>query len=617
MNFINHLQSASSELDIGENSFEEKVGAYLPEEFRSFIEENFYQKISEQSRLEKIIQDPSFLKNPTKHIALFTDHGVVHVRDVALQMLEVIDRVNGLLIPKRENEDLEFLKGFGLLIAYLHDIGMSEFSAYGRFMHPEFAAQFVFDPRFDEILDLLCAKDVVHIPATIHDLFGEHQGEKERKIIFREILALSIGHSKSKMPMDILNHPESLRTHMLGVLSKNLEFLYYEQKIERFSKAQNKAKKLKRFEKKRSEFIGENEELSNPHYSRFYTNPSEESYKWLLDPSDSGKKFILNIQDTIRCLRAADALRQRGTVLRTSAGYEIFADRKTANAIYALRNNVGDRLYLLESKKALNAGEANIASSEIDPDGNLRISLHLGGFASQKVTNKAARNAALVIDDIQADTIKSFDRNGLSPNNFFPEAKLGHKDINILIEQTEDNPNFSDLICKAFTQYNPKAAQRISTTFSLHGLEVSEVDRYLSGEPLVPYMQAMSMEALILENFKRQGYSFPDQAFIPGSAYIKVLHLSKGEVLVKAGSKSGFVYFPMSEGLRVHPLGGYESSAASPWVPLGNTGVIRASIRNAHIVSEKTISLICVPKNIYLKHWYQPLSAKDLADMEW
>ena len=615
MNFVHQLANDSHQLTPQRGSFEVLTSRYVPEEFRLFIEQNFYQKVSEQSRLEKMLKDPEFLKNPTKHIALFTDHGVVHVRDVALQVLELIDRVNGLLIPQRESNDLEFLKGYGLLLAYLHDIGMSEFSAYGRFMHPEFAAQFVFEEEFDERIDLLWEKNAGNIPWTITNLFKAKYSEEQLKVILREILALSMGHSKSKLPMVILNHPTHFRTRMLYVLSHRLKWLYYDQKIKKLKSIKPGSKKVKSFEQKRREYLAENEDIHNFHFTRFYEDPPNEAYTWLSDPSEEIQRFVINIQDTIRCIRAADALRQRGTVLRTSAGYEIFADRKTANAIYALRNETGDKLYLFESKKALNAGEANIASSEIDPEGNLRLSFHLGAFASQKITNKAARNATVVIDDIQADAIQSFEREAQSPKSLFSPPQVGYKDIKILVEHTEDNPNFSELICKTFRKLNPEAADRITTTFSLHGLDVREVDRYLNGEPLMQYMQGGSLKDTLLEKFRAQGYIFPDEYAIPGSEDIKVLHLAAGEILVKAGSQSGFVYYPMSEGLRVHPLGGYESSQAAPWVPLGNTGVIRGSIRNAHIVSERPVSLICVPKNIYLEQWYKPLKAKDLEEI--
>jgi len=106
-----------------------------------------------------------------------------------------------------------------------------------------------------------------------------------------------------------------------------------------------------------------------------------------------------------------------------------------------------------------------------------------------------------------------------------------------------------------------------------------------------------------------------DKDSIPGKEYLKVIHLEAGEVLIKSGSKSGFVYYPMTEGLRIHPMGGYKSTQAVPWLPLGNTGVIRSNIRNADIVSEKPVSLICIPKNTYLEHWYQPILPENFKKM--
>ena len=41
--------------------------------------------------------------------------------------------------------------------------------------------------------------------------------------------------------------------------------------------------------------------------------------------------------DAVRLVRAADALRQRGTTLRTAAGYEIFIDAETGQAVFSLR----------------------------------------------------------------------------------------------------------------------------------------------------------------------------------------------------------------------------------------------------------------------------------------
>ncbi len=602
-----------------EASYASIMDAFLPSEFRTFIEDNFYRKVGEQATLENIKNDPDFHKNPTKHIALYTDHSVVHVRDVALQVIEVIEKVNGVLIPKRDKRDLDILQAYSLQLVYLHDIGMSDFSPSGRFMHPEFAAQFVFSPAFDPILELLWERNAGNLPWTLWSLFKEERSEERVKRIYREMLSLSIAHSKSKVPIDIVNDPVLLRERMLYVLSKPLKLLFLEQKIKRLSPAQGDKedkdkKKRDSFEARLADYHKQEKPEHNTEVFRHYEDYKQDAFFWLETETKSYQKLIVQVQDALRCIRSADALRQRGTVLRTSAGYEIFVDRKTANAIYALRNASNDQLYLLEAKKSVNSGEANLASSEMDASGNLRVSFHVGAFARQKTTNKAAQNAAMTIDDIQADTVQSFRRDPNLDEDVFAPPSVSFADIKILVEATDDNPNFALLVCKAFEKLNPKECYRIQESFSLHGLDLMEVRRYLSGEPLSHQLEIESFRQEFLKNLSQKGYSFAPEQEIPGQEDIRVIHLPSGEQLIRGGGSSGFVYFPLSDGLRVYPLGGYESRPALPWVPLGNTGVIRGAIRNAHVFAEKPLELICVPKDTYLKHWYRPISAKDLID---
>ncbi|MEM6631625.1 MAG: hypothetical protein AAF694_18230 [Bacteroidota bacterium] len=616
-----------ADAQLSEEQFESRMDNYLPIEFRHFIEENFYGPIGEQAKLEYVKKDPDFYKNPARHIALFTDHSIVHVRDVAVQVLEVVKKVNGQLIPFREKDELEFLRACCLHLTYLHDIGMSDFSPFGRFMHPEFAAQYVFSPVFDTWVDFLWEKNSGNMSWMLSRLFKGKWEEERLKLLLREVLALSVAHSKSKVPIEIVSNPLALRERMLNVLSKPLPLLYAEQKVQRLQKKLEKKPDSEKSQKWKEEIaLWENKrkthvqhrETTNSDFSNRYSNEQQEAYQWLTWEEEPFRRFIIHTQDAIRCLRTADALRQRGTVLRTSAGYEIFIDGKTANAIYALRNETDEELYLLETRKSVNAGEANLASSEIDACGNLRVSFHLGAFSEEKITRKAARNAAAVIDDIQADTIQSFLRNHRLDANIFSPPKIAFKDIQILVEGTDDNPNFAAWVCEALNKKNPENAFRVQESFSLQTYDLEEVQRYLDGETLTDYLQANpEFRQVILNELRKSGFEFAPEKSIPGEADIRLIHLANGAQLIKGGSTSGFVYFPIAEGLRVFPLGGYESRMASAWVPLGNTGVIRGSIRNAHVFAETATSLICVPKSIYLKHWYHPLTSKDLAKMWW
>src|SRR3954454_17684566 len=103
----------------------EQLDRYLPAPVRVWIEQTYYAQINAQAQLETALADPTFYGDPAAHLALFNDHGVVHVRDVAPQVLRVLDHIHGTLLARREEERLHgFMKSYGVLVAYLHDIGM-------------------------------------------------------------------------------------------------------------------------------------------------------------------------------------------------------------------------------------------------------------------------------------------------------------------------------------------------------------------------------------------------------------------------------------------------------------------------------------------------------------
>ncbi len=61
-----------------------------------------------------------FLRDPMSHVAFYPDHGIAHVRDAVKQIVLVIDTIHGVLIPFRPPVRLDFLRGYGVLLAYLH-----------------------------------------------------------------------------------------------------------------------------------------------------------------------------------------------------------------------------------------------------------------------------------------------------------------------------------------------------------------------------------------------------------------------------------------------------------------------------------------------------------------
>ena len=214
-----------------DNQFSQ-LNRYLSEEIRAQIEQNYYAKVEQQAKLDSLIKDKDFLADPMHHVGLYSDHGVVHVRDVAQNILQVLEVINGVLIPKTDNYiQFEGMKAFGVMLAYIHDIGMRDFSAFGRFMHPEFAAQEVFSPAFDDIVDVIWDDNCGNIAWGLVYFFEEGLLTQSPKLILREMLSLAVGHSKSKVPIAVLNNPAKLRAMMMQTISVNLQHLYHEQRV--------------------------------------------------------------------------------------------------------------------------------------------------------------------------------------------------------------------------------------------------------------------------------------------------------------------------------------------------------------------------------------------------
>ena len=565
---------------------------YLSASVREYIEQTYYARVNEQAKLEKLICDPFFLENAAKHPAFFSDHGVVHVRDVAKQVLRVLQTINGVLIPGRAEQQMElFLYGYGVALAFLHDIGMSDLSPFGRVMHPEFAAQSVFDDSLNDVVATMWNDNCGNVAWHVTKLFKAGVLKRDPQIVFRELLALSMGHSKSKVSAVVLNDPATFRKQMQMVISQNLRHLYGQQQI-----AQGKSLPVDfSFDENPPNYLG-----------KFYSDFGRESFDWLTDESEGARQLVGEVIDTIRALRCADAFRQRGTVEKTSGGYEMYTSQKTGNCVIALRLG-GDRLYLMElPNNPDGAGESNIASSEFNQEGNLRISFHRGAFENQEAQNRSAHSTAYVISDLLRDSVDSFWR--AKP---VPSMKTS-KDIQILLESTDDDPYFAELVREQLCRLDPKVADQIQIVPSLKNISESERARYLAAKELE---WNTGQRQSILDKMNHAGQKLSNFDPLEGFKHVRFTELRAGEKLIEAGAPSSFVYFPLGDGLKIIPLGGYQSFSVAAWMPLGTTGVIRGDVRNADIISEQAVSLLIIPKEIYLRYWYVPYSPLELKNI--
>lgn len=564
----------------------------LPKPIRAQIEQAYYGRVNEQSRFEQLILDPDFWITPPSHPGLFSDHGIVHVQDVAKQTLQVLKTIHGLLIPPRDPGRIEgFMYGYGVIVAYLHDIGMSDLSPFGRAMHPEFAAQAVFNGELDNVIDAVWAENCGNVAGRLVNLTDQGILKRDPKIIFRELLSLSVCHSKSKIPVVVLDDPVKLRSKMQFILSHYLADLYLQQQAAKGMPAQTTE-----LDKQPPKFL-----------SRYYLDIESEAFDWLVDESDKARDLVSDVTDTLRALRCADALRQRGTVQKTSGGYEVFLSQRTGNPVYALRLG-DDKLYLLEYPDPNSAGEANIASSEFTNEGNLEISFHRGAYDNDEALRRAVYSTAFIINDILSDIVDSFWREKKAGS----EPRKGSNDILILLESTDDHPRFVELVEDQLIQFTPSLRSQVQIVPSLQHTAELERDRYLMAQELnwdVKQRQAVQ------ERMARSGQKITGDHLVEGFRHVKLINIKAGETLIEAGSPASFVYIPLGNGLKIIPLGGYQSFSVSAWMPVGNTGVIRGAIRNADVVAEQDISLLMIPKEVYLRYWYLPYTTAELKSI--
>jgi hypothetical protein len=293
-------------------------------------------------------------------------------------------------------------------------------------------------------------------------------------------------------------------------------------------------------------------------------------------------------------------------VLKTSGDYEVFVDHRSANAVFALRPGAG-HLYLLEVPDPIAAGEANLSGSELDGDGNLKVSFHRGLFRDQQTNLKAARSAALILNDIQADAIGSFERSDAST---YAELRP-HAEVRILLEFVDDNPDFAGLVGEELGHLDPAAAKRVRIVPAAAG-RLDELTSSFAGSAneLHRYLQApfldwdLDRKAELLRRIGQCGHLTEGIDPVAGFREVRLVELQCGERLIEAGTPSNFVYIPMGQGLRGRPLGGYEEFSVQPLVPVGATGVIRGGPRNAEVRAEGEVAVLAIPRSVYLDHWH-------------
>ena len=120
---------------------------------------------------------------------MFADHGVVHVRDVAIGLVRLLETIDGVLLPRRPGPRRRFVEAYGVAAAYLHDVGMVDMTPVGRRTHPQFAAHAAFGPDVTPLVDRLLA------PGPVRDRLDEVAARAPfatpLEVVVREMLSLT------------------------------------------------------------------------------------------------------------------------------------------------------------------------------------------------------------------------------------------------------------------------------------------------------------------------------------------------------------------------------------------------------------------------------------------
>jgi hypothetical protein len=556
----------------------------LPHPVRTYLEERFWRPIEAQASLEALCDDPSFLADPGTHPAIFADHGVVHARDVAVGLVRLLDTIDGVLIPGRSVPRHRFLEALGVAAAYLHDIGMVDMTPLGRRMHPVFAAHAAFSPDVDPLVDHLLAPGPVR--KRLDEVGEDGPMSTNPAIVVREMLSMTVTHSKSAVPAAVLNDRIALRRFMRRVVFTDFD--------------EHRASG-------RLPSAGDGSPIPSAGVAGLYDDPSQ-AYGWLTASAGAQAELADDVLDTMRALRAADVLRQRGTVLRTSGGFELCMDAETARAVCTMRSAAGDATYVIAYDDERGAGEANIRVALVTPRGHLRIAFHRGAFANETAARRAAASVANVVVDIVADVIPSFGGGSVGGGVRPPSRPID--DVQIQLERPDDRPGFADEVADLLAEHDPALARRLVTVADVEGAAAEERRRFYRAEPV----DAFGPEADEVVR-RMAAHGVYAAALDPAAAFSEVVRATvrAGEVLVARGSRPSFVYVPTGPGLLVRPDGGYAPSPLHAWMPVGTTGVIRRAERNSDIVAEREVDVIMIPGELYATAWLRPLPVDELA----
>ncbi len=546
----------------------------LPSEALALIEQRYWLPIKVGALAENFVGDPDLASNAHAHPALFADHGLTHVRDIAKTAVELASRNDGILIPARSPQRAKAVRQIAVGLTYLHDIGMGAPTIAARRVHPQFAAQLALGVEFTDLIDRIWEHDP-GLRARLDHVRSEVGVPVDGRVLLREVLAMSLCHSKSAVPATVLSDREQLRACLQRAAFTPLT----SQQSAPLTVLAGRPWNPDRL----------SEAAAN------YVVLTDESFAWLVHPSVAATQLADDVIDAARLVRAADALRQRGVSFCTSGGFEICVNPATGEAVYGLRSHDGRHAAVLAVHNPISAAESNIAFARLGTSGELQIGFNRS-FAVPAVRNLIIDATADVVIDIEADAIESFEW-GTAP----PQVDL--------VAVPGDHA-FTEAIGVIAQQRSTRLRGRVATV-APSADQTDEPDlSWLTGSVRVRRTDARF--AKLLANMADRGLDTSRIAAAAAAEGLRLVTVPAGTEVLQVDTTSPVVVIPLGSGLRVHPRTGSEPQPIHPWLPVGVTGVVRGGLRNASVVADHEVEVAVVPAEVYLREWFRPYSVEEI-----
>ncbi|MBI5595096.1 MAG: hypothetical protein HY928_03300, partial [Elusimicrobia bacterium] len=562
----------------------------LPESLRSHVSKS-YGETAAAALPEAIAR---LMKTTEMDPAWWSDHGINHMINIVANMSGLLSDVQGSgLVAQRDVGRAAFMEGAGKVNAGLHDMWMKVLTKKGRDLHPSRAAREAFAAELDQAAADILAMKLAN-GRTFRDALLKEYGVPEADIarVTREIMAMSYAHSKSNVPLEVLNDPARLREAMKDVtLSRDKNTAEY---------------------KAKEGVDGEALPGELKPYRRFYERGGKDLFEAMaFDWVETNPRLAQDMIDVSRSLRLADAMRWRGSAdFRGSQGASIVAAELGGQmrAVMRLADPKSGRTYLVAYDSKLALGEANIAATRIAPDGNLVVGLEKGSFGSKANDAQMAQATAKVIVDIYRDYVGSF--NDAAARRLVLERAPGEARgfsesvVEALLKEAAKeeakHPGLTAMVKKAVGVSEAPAAFEVLAEAQRRAGE-HEAQRFDKAERAFLSEREMGVLRRALSRGGTDVEALDLGKAVEGA---RMMTLGEGDLLMARGAPGEYVYIPLAGGLRAQVGKTYAPVPTLAGVPVGELGVLTGNPRVADITAGRDgVRVLAIPKATYLREW--------------